>query len=51
MHEVSHRLFFRVIFPNWMLRWGTPRMRRFMAAFDELEVRLTGYLGAYTRIY
>ena len=39
LYEASHRLPWRVIFPEWMLRWGTPTMRKFMRANVELEMR------------
>ena len=39
LYEVSHRLLWRVMFPEWMLRWGTPTMRKFLRANKELEVR------------
>ena len=38
LYEASHRLLWRVIFPEWMLRWGTPTMRKFLRANEELEV-------------
>ncbi|KAI0350827.1 cytochrome P450 [Trametes cingulata] len=36
LHEVSHRLTLRVVFPQWFLRIGTPKMRYFARAYDEL---------------
>ncbi|KAI8996609.1 cytochrome P450 [Trametes punicea] len=34
---VSHYIIFKVVFPDWLIRWGTPTMRRFALAFDELN--------------
>ncbi|TFK82080.1 cytochrome P450 [Polyporus arcularius HHB13444] len=34
---VSHNLFLQLLFPKWMLRWGTPLMRRFAVAQDDLQ--------------
>ena len=36
---MSRNLFLQLIFPGWMLRWGTPLMRRFYVAQHELQVR------------
>ena len=35
---VGHKLFYRLVFPGWALRWGTPGMRRFGKAYREIEV-------------
>ena len=40
MSVVSHGLYLNIIFPDWLLRWGTPKMRTFIAAHDELMVRV-----------
>ncbi|KAI8969412.1 cytochrome P450 [Trametes punicea] len=37
LYHVSHLLVLKVIFPDWLLRWGTPKMRRFARASDELD--------------
>lgn len=39
LHEVSHRLFLSILFPQWMLRLGTAKMRYFARAYGELGVR------------
>lgn len=39
MYETSHNLVLSLIFPLWALRLGTPGMRYFARAFDELGVR------------
>ena len=39
MYEVSHHMYLKIIFPDWLLRWGIPMMRTFIAAHDELMVR------------
>ncbi|KAI0739090.1 cytochrome P450 [Daedaleopsis nitida] len=36
LHEVSHRLFLQIIVPDWILRHGTPKMRYFKRAYDEM---------------
>ncbi|KAI0760164.1 cytochrome P450 [Fomes fomentarius] len=36
LHEVSHRLFLQVLFPDWLLRNGTSKMRYFYRAYGEL---------------
>ncbi|KAI0631064.1 cytochrome P450 [Trametes polyzona] len=36
LHEVSHRLFLSIIFPQWVLRLGTAKMRYFARAYEEL---------------
>ncbi|KAI8969408.1 cytochrome P450 [Trametes punicea] len=41
LNVVSRNLFLQVLFPHWVLRWGTPGMRRFHTAYREL--------GAYMR--
>ena len=46
MYEVSHNLVMKVAFPDWLLRWGTPRMRAFAAAHDELMAYLTEMVRA-----
>ena len=46
MYEVSHNLIMKVAFPDWLLRWGTPRMRAFAAAHDELMAYLTEMVRA-----
>lgn len=38
LHEVSHRLFLQVLFPDWLLRNGTSKMRYFYRAYGELGV-------------
>ncbi len=38
LYEVSHRLLWRIMFPEWMLRWGTSTMRNFWTANVELKV-------------
>ncbi len=35
---IGHKLFYRLLFPNWALRWGTPGMRRFYQAYADMEV-------------
>ncbi|EJF57962.1 614/534 cytochrome P450 [Dichomitus squalens LYAD-421 SS1] len=40
MYEVSHHLVLKVLFPDWLLRWGTPAMRHFATAHDELMAYL-----------
>lgn len=35
---VSRNLFLEILFPKWLLRWGTPLMRQFHAAHEELRV-------------
>ncbi|KAI0720719.1 cytochrome P450 [Cerioporus squamosus] len=37
LNLVSRNLFLQLLFPKWMLRWGTPVMRRFAIAQDELQ--------------
>ncbi|TBU26975.1 cytochrome P450 [Dichomitus squalens] len=37
LYEVSHRLWMKVVFPDWMLGLGTPTMRKFLRANRELE--------------
>ena len=39
LNVVSRKLFLQLIFPMWFLRWGTPAMREFYVASDELQVR------------
>ncbi|KAI0676506.1 cytochrome P450 [Trametes maxima] len=34
---VSRNLFLQVVFPQWVLRWGTPTMRSFHTAYSEIE--------------
>ncbi|RDX47256.1 614/534 cytochrome P450 [Lentinus brumalis] len=34
---IGHKLFYRLLFPNWALRWGTPGMRRFYQAYADIE--------------
>ena len=46
MYAVSHNLIMKVAFPDWLLRWGTPRMRAFAAAHDELMAYLTEMVRA-----
>ncbi|KAI1786708.1 cytochrome P450, partial [Ganoderma leucocontextum] len=46
LYEVSHRLLWRVMFPEWMLRWGTPTMRHFLRANKELEKYLVEMIAA-----
>ena len=46
MYEVSHNLVMKVAFPDWLLRRGTPRMRAFAAAHDELMAYLTEMVHA-----
>ena len=46
MYEVSHNLVMKVAFPDWLLRRGTPRMRAFAAAHDELMAYLTEMVRA-----
>ncbi|KAI0819401.1 cytochrome P450 [Trametes gibbosa] len=36
LNVVSRNLFLQLLFPKWMLRWGTPGMRRFDTACTEL---------------
>ncbi|KAH9855318.1 cytochrome P450 [Lenzites betulinus] len=36
LNDVSRNLFLQIMFPKWMLRWGTPTMRRFHTAYTEL---------------
>lgn len=36
--EVSNRLLYSIIFPQWILRLGTPGMRCYTRAYDELRV-------------
>ncbi|KAH9899278.1 cytochrome P450 [Cubamyces lactineus] len=36
LNVVSRNLFLQVLFPQWLLRWGTPSMRRFDTAYTEL---------------
>ncbi|OJT08415.1 Cytochrome P450 4A7, partial [Trametes pubescens] len=36
LHEVLHRLFLSIIFPQWVLRLGTAKMRYFEIAYGEL---------------
>ncbi|KAI0642624.1 cytochrome P450 [Trametes meyenii] len=36
LNVVSRNLFLQLLFPQWMLRWGTPTMRRFHTAYAEL---------------
>ncbi|KAI0760159.1 cytochrome P450 [Fomes fomentarius] len=37
LNLVSRNLFLQLIFPKWVLRWGTPHMRRFHTASNELQ--------------
>ena len=39
LHIVSRNLFLQLMFPMWVLRWGTPHMRNFYTASNELQVR------------
>ena len=39
LYEVSHRLWMKVVFPDWMLGIGNTTMRTFLRANRELEVR------------
>ena len=39
LHIVSRNLFLQLMFPMWALRWGTPLMRSFYTASNELQVR------------
>lgn len=36
LNVVSRNLFLQVLFPHWLLKWGTPSMRRFHASYNEL---------------
>ncbi|KAI0349208.1 cytochrome P450 [Trametes cingulata] len=36
LNIVSRNLFLQILFPRWLLRWGTPTMRRFHTAYHEL---------------
>ena len=36
LNVVSRNLFLQVLFPQWLLRWGTSSMRRFHTAYTEL---------------
>ena len=36
---MSRNLFLQLMFPMWVLRWGTPHMRNFYTASNELQVR------------
>ncbi|KAL1946291.1 hypothetical protein VTO73DRAFT_15418 [Trametes versicolor] len=36
LNVVSRNLFLQVLFPHWLLKWGTPSMRRFHASYTEL---------------
>ncbi|KAI0326146.1 cytochrome P450 [Cubamyces sp. BRFM 1775] len=40
LYDVSHNLFLRILFPPWLLRNGTPRMRRFATASSEMDAYL-----------
>ncbi|KAI0716473.1 cytochrome P450 [Earliella scabrosa] len=40
LHEVSHRLFLQVLFPDWLLRNGNAQMRYFSRAYKELDLYL-----------
>ncbi|KAH9899366.1 cytochrome P450 [Cubamyces lactineus] len=40
LYDVSHNLFLRILFPPWLLRYGTPRMRRFATAYNEMDAYL-----------
>ncbi|KAL1946308.1 hypothetical protein VTO73DRAFT_15435 [Trametes versicolor] len=40
LHEVSHRLFLSIIFPQWVLRLGNAKMRYFARAYGELDTYL-----------
>lgn len=61
LYEVSHRLLLRILFPPWVLRFGTAKMRRFARAYDELGVsvqcgpfrleRISGFLKCCVFIY
>ncbi|KAH9941623.1 cytochrome P450 [Epithele typhae] len=46
LNEVSHRLFLRILFPDWILRWGTPSMRHFIRAFEEIKLYLAEMVEA-----
>ncbi|KAI0676499.1 cytochrome P450 [Trametes maxima] len=46
LHEVSHRLFLRVIFSQRVLRYGTAKMRYFARAYDELDKYLNEMVAA-----
>ncbi|KAI0716468.1 cytochrome P450 [Earliella scabrosa] len=37
LNVVSRKLFLQLIFPMWLLRWGTPAMREFYVASNELQ--------------
>ncbi|KAI1788638.1 cytochrome P450 [Ganoderma leucocontextum] len=37
LHIVSRNLFLQLMFPMWALRWGTPGMRSFYTASNELQ--------------
>ncbi|OJT02987.1 Cytochrome P450 4X1 [Trametes pubescens] len=36
LNVVSRNLFLQVLFPHWLLKWGTSSMRRFYASYKEL---------------
>ncbi|KAI0819406.1 cytochrome P450 [Trametes gibbosa] len=36
LYEVSHRLYLSILFPQWILRLGTSKMRYFARAYEEL---------------
>ena len=38
LNLVSRNLFLELLFPKWLLRWGTPLMRDFHIAHGELRV-------------
>ncbi|KAI0656897.1 cytochrome P450 [Cubamyces menziesii] len=40
LYKVSHDLFLKIIFPPWLLRIGTPRMRKYIQAHTELDAYL-----------
>ncbi|RPD56051.1 cytochrome P450, partial [Lentinus tigrinus ALCF2SS1-6] len=46
LQEVSHRLFLKVIFPSWMLRWGPSKFRYFARSYVELEKYLAEMVHA-----
>ncbi|RPD75492.1 cytochrome P450 [Lentinus tigrinus ALCF2SS1-7] len=34
---VGHTIFYKLLFPDWALRWGSPGMRRFHRAYTEIQ--------------
>ncbi|KAI0326144.1 cytochrome P450 [Cubamyces sp. BRFM 1775] len=40
LYKVSHDLFLKIVFPTWLLRIGTPKMRAFARAHAELDAYL-----------